>query len=220
MAKWVGLIIAIGSLGGAVLLGMPRDAFCQTTRSSWPLTQPAEKLQTIDGELVGIDGKNLAVDISDYRIAPANWKLAIATDDRTTFAIEYDRATLRDLKPGMRVHCVCGVDSPGGPRKLFVNAWGHAIDGVLTSVAGNKVVLGVVPIGNQPDEITFVVDGRTKVLFLPEPEKPELTSLREGKLVNLPLGTFVSVVLSNGTAEKIFVIDVPAEPMPTTQPSE
>ena len=170
-------------------------------------------LSPVAGTLVKVDGKNLIVSVRQRGGEPK--EMAVATDDKTDFNVDYEPGKLTDLKPGMRVNAIAMPARDTKPAGLMVVAISRSLSGTVVNVDGKNVVLRVRQRGAEPKEVTVGTDEKTRVLISGAGRAPG----KVRKLEDLKAGMRVNVLPETGTAAKIVIGPARGSRRLTTRPA-
>ncbi len=189
-----------------------------------PATQPAVGPMGLMGTVAKVEGKTLIVTPMK---GLGDKDVALPTDERTTFMVDYESGKLEDVKPDMAAQVRVIRGTRGRPDRMIVTATSQALVGQVRQVEGKKVVIfGRVDRSwrnmeaaveerdgrmsmrftlkgrpEEPKECTVETDEWTKVLIMGTPREPG----RDGTLEDLKPDTIVHVIPDTGTAKKIII---------------
>jgi hypothetical protein len=168
-----------------------KSATTTDTKATATSTAPAAA-KNVHATLVKIDGKNLVVKVAATGTVPAK-DLTVATDDKTTFLLDYADAKLADLKPRMTL-----TIKPAEGTATWISAHVKGLYGVVTKVDGKNVVINAT---RAKKEVTLTTDEKTQVFV----------GGKAAKLADLKPEMEVKVVPPTGTAAKISVVPPSAD---------
>ncbi len=206
-SRLFGLMTAISILCGyAVFLHLPTPLLAQEERiSTFPSPRPTTNPDGFLGKLYKIQGNTLVVGGLMFREDQSRESHTfVATDANTIFLLDFERATLSDLRPGMIIRCTSWA-SVSGPQKLLVDASGSSIGGKILKIEGNRIICPVNLFWVDHQATTVVFDDNTKAFYRPDITTPQVPVLQQVKLSDLKAGMTIEAVPDTGTAKTIFI---------------
>jgi hypothetical protein len=160
---------------------------------------PAAKVKSLSGTVIQTAGRILVVKVKGKKGEP-DQEIKVATDDNTTFLIDYENGTLADVKPEMTV-----TITPDTGVAADVKAHEKGVTGKVVKVDGMNLVILV-----KKQEVTVATDSKTRIV---------IDGKAGGTLMDLKADMQVKVIPETGTATKIAVIPVQAKaPKPPKPP--
>jgi hypothetical protein len=182
-------------LAVALIAGAARMAIGQAETA--PTPAPTPKPTSLHATLVKVDGENLLVKVAATKRTPEK-EMTVATDQKTTFILDYENAALADLKPDMTLTII-----PATGTATTIKAHVKGLYGTIVSVDGKNLVIKATKTKKQE---TIATDDKTVVV---------IDGKAGNSLADLKAGMQVKVIPATGTAAKIAV--VPAAPAKATK---